>query len=128
MSISWSEASNLYKKNKRERIDGYEETSYKKKKHPHKTKRSKHKHEYIPAIYYLSFTNFNSNVKHEHVACGRHCKYCGRVEDMHFVWLGGDTYFKKFKEKYPEYIEVTLPDEWDFFKHKNIPVDNELES
>jgi hypothetical protein len=54
--------------------------------------------------------------------CGRHCKICGRVENIYFLWCNSDDKLKRFKENNPGWIEITLPREWDCFKDKNIPI------
>ena len=93
-----------------------------KKKVKKKNKRSKHKHEYIPAVYHLSYVNFNDNKKNEHITCGSHCKHCGRVKNMHFIWSHEEERIQKFKKEYPNYVELTLPEGWDWFRNKNIPL------
>ena len=122
-SSSWQGMSEAYKNAKKEPIlneDDY--ISSKKKKKKKKAKRSEHKHEYIPGVYHLSYTNFNNDKKIEHITCGSHCKYCGRVKNMHFLWSHEEKRIKEFKEEYPNYIELTLPEGWDYFKNKNIPL------
>ncbi len=92
-----------------------------KKKHK-KNKKSNHKHKYIPAIYHMSYVGINSNEKHIHTTCGSHCAYCGRVSDMYFMWSREEERVQRFKEEYPNYVEVTLPEGWDYFKDKFVPI------
>lgn len=118
MGISYREASEKYKNDKKKLIDGYNDVPYKKiKKDKKKNKRSKHKHEYIPAIYNISYKRIDGKLI-RYQTCGRHCKICGRVENQYYA----DDRLNKFKEQNPNWIELTLPDEWDYFKDKNIPV------
>lgn len=117
---SWHKMGVDYKDSKQPHIE--EEGKYKKKKQKKKNKRSKHKHEYIPAIYHLSYIGALSNEKHEHITCGSHCKHCGRVSDMKFMWSREAERVEQFKEQYPNYVEIVLPEGWDYFKDKNIPI------
>lgn len=118
---SWKKMSVDYKDSKQPDIEE-PETKYVKKKKKH-NKRSKHKHSYIPAVYYNSYSGFSSNGKKtEYITCGSHCKKCGRVKDMIFMWSNTQDRVEKFKKEYPEYVEVHLPDEWDYFKDKCVPV------
>lgn len=118
---SWKAMSEQYKLKKKSLIDGDEEVSYKKKKKKKKNKRSNHKHEYIPAIYHLSYKRIDGGVT-EHQTCGRHCKICGRVENMYFLWFNTDEKLKKFKEENPDCLELILPEDWDYFKNKYLPI------
>lgn len=123
MGCSYREVSEKYKNDKKKLIDGYEKTPHKKNKKKKKNKRSKHKHEYIPAIYYNSYSGFNSNGKKtKYITCGSHCKYCGRVKDMTFMWFNSEDRIKKFQIENPNYIEIILPENWDYFKDKCIPI------
>lgn len=123
MGCSYRGASEKYKNDKKKLIDGYEKIPHKKSKKKKKNKRSKHKHEYIPAVYYNSYSGFNSNGKKtEYITCGSHCKHCGRVKNMTFMWFNSEDRIKKFKIENPDYIEITLPENWDYFKDKHIPV------
>ena len=122
MGSSYREASEKYKDDKKKLIDGYNDALYKKiKKNKKKNKRSKHKHKYIPAIYNMSYKRIDGKLEH-HQTCGQHCKICGRVKDMYYLWFNTDDRLNKFKKQNPDWIELTLPDGWDYFKDKNIPV------
>ena len=121
MGSSWKESSEEYKNNKKKIIDGYEKTPHKKIKKKKKTKRSNHKHEYIPAIYNVIYKQIDGTEVPRQM-CGQHCKICGRVENMYFLWYNTEDMLKKFKKNNPEWIELTLPREWDYFKDKNIPI------
>lgn len=118
---SWHKMGVDYKDSKQPHIE--EEEKYKKKKQKKKNKRSKHKHEYIPGIYYSSYSGFNSNGKKQnYVMCGSHCKICGRVNNISFMWFNTADKVEHFKEEYPNYVEIVLPEGWNYFKDKNIPV------
>ena len=117
---SWHKMSVDYKDSKQPDIEEPRMRHIKKKKK--KNKRSKHKHEYIPGVYHLSYNGINSNKKHEHITCGHHCKHCGRVENMRFLWAQEEMLIRKFKDEHPDYVEIYLPDNWDYFKDKNIPI------
>lgn len=119
MSISWKEASNNYKTEKASRSDGYEDTPYKKKARPQKTKRSNHKHKYIPAILLSTYYTHNGE-KRTAPYLATYCEICGRVDELRF-WIT-DRDIEKFKEKNPNYVYKDLPDGWSFFKDKNIPI------
>jgi len=112
MGLSYKESSEEYKNNKKKIVDGYEKAPYKKIKNK-KNKRSNHKHEYVPAIYKRDNENFQT--------CGKHCKICGRVQDMYFFWKTSEE-LESFKKNNPDYLEVILPVGWDYFKDKKIPV------
>lgn len=117
MGISYRETSNEYKNKKKKLIDGYEESPHKKKKKKKQNKRSKHKHEYVPAIYIRTYENGDS-----YNFYGSHCKTCGRVKDMFCYWgAANEERLSKFKKENPEYVEIILPKDWDYFKNKNIP-------
>ena len=117
---SWKKMGVNYKDSKQPNIEEPRERHSKKKIKKHK--KSKHKHEYVPGVYHLSYIGINSNIKHEHITCGSHCKYCGRVNDMKFIWSHEEEYIEQFKKQYPDYIEIILPQGWDCFKDKNIPI------
>ena len=118
---SWHKMGVDYKDSKQPHIE--EEEKYRKKKQKKKTKRSKHKHEYVPGIYYNSYSGFNSNGKKtEYITCGSHCKHCGRVQNMMFMWFDAEEKAKRFKEQNLDYVEIHLPDEWNYFKDKCIPI------
>ena len=111
MVSSYREYSEKYKNDKKKLIDGYEEVPYKKsKKNRKKNKRSNHKHEYIPALYY----------KKNEVFYGSHCKICGRIQNFCFFFYDVENKIKRFKKQYPNYVEVELPEDWNYFS-KNIP-------
>lgn len=118
----YKEASEAYKNEKKKPIlneDDY--ISSKKKKKKKKNKKSKHKHEYIPAIYNMSYKTNLGNIKY-HQTFGFHCSKCGRVEDMYFMWSIPNERFDRFKKEYPNCIEITLPENWDYFKDKYVPI------
>lgn len=94
--------------------------STKKKKKKKKNNRSKHKHCYIPAVYNMSYKTNTGKVQN-HQGFGFHCKKCGRVKNMSFLWTSYSERFERFKKEYPDYIEITLPENWDYFKDKVIP-------
>lgn len=118
---SWKGRGEAYKNTKRAPIEDAPIPYVKKKKK--ENKRSKHKHIYIPAIYHNSYSGFNSNGKKtEYITCGSHCKICGRVKNMRFMWFNSEDRIEQFKLDYPDYVEVYLPEEWDYFKNKSIPL------
>lgn len=118
---SWKKMGVDYKDSKQPDIEE-PRTKYVKKKKK-KNKRSKHKHEYIPAIYHNSYSGFNSNGKKtEYTTCGAHCKHCGRVKDMRFLWVQEEQMIERFRKEYPDCKEIYLPDGWDYFKDKIIPL------
>lgn len=122
MGTSYREASEKYKQKKKSTLtDGYDDAPHKKVKKKIKNRRSNHKHEYIPAIYNVIYKQIDGTEVSRQM-CGRHCKICGRVEDIYFLWVNSDEGLKRFKQQYPEWVEITLPKEWDCFKDKNIPV------
>lgn len=116
---SWKKMSVNYKDSKQPDIEEPREKYLKKKQK--KNNRSKHKHKYVPAVYHLNF-NLNGDKKQEHITCGSHCKYCGRINDMKFIWSHEEEHIEQFKKQYPDYIEIILPQGWDCFKDKNIPI------
>lgn len=114
MGLTYHEASEKYKNDKKNLVDGYKETPYKKKK-VKKNKRSDHKHEYIPAVYRLEGRPYQT--------CGYHCKKCGRIEDLFFYfWFHNEEQIENFKKENPGWVEIILPSDWNYFKNKNIPV------
>ncbi len=119
---SYREASEEYKKKKQDHTFlGEKEISHKKKKKKKKNKRANHKHEYVSAIYNMSYKRVDGKVE-KHQTCGAHCKICGRVQDMYFLWFNTDDKLEKFKKENPNYIELVLPEDWDYFKDKYLPV------
>lgn len=120
---SWKKMGVIYKDSKQPDIEEPREKHLKKKQK--KNNRSKHKHKYIPAIYHLTYFNLNSDKKQKHVTCGSHCQICGRVKNMRFIWTQEQEQIEKFKKEHPNYVEIKLPDGWDYFKDKNIPVNND---
>lgn len=88
------------------------------KKKQKKNVRSKHKHIYIPAIY-----KNNSDI----VYCGSHCKICGRINSFIYTYSKIPERLEKFKKEYPDYTVVYLPDNWDYFKDKIIPVNKNID-
>lgn len=123
MGLSYKESSEEYKNKKKEPLMNDGEYHHKKKKKNKKNQKSKHKHIYIPAIYHNSYSGFNSHGKKtDYITCGSHCKICGRVKDMTFMWFSPEDRIKKFKIENPNYIEITLPENWDYFKNKNVPI------
>ena len=123
MGSSYREEINKYKHKKRcASLDDAGVVPHKKKKHK-QHKKSSHKHKYIPAIYYNSYSGFNSNgKKQEYITCGSHCKICGRVSDMSFIWFNTEDRIEKFKKEHPDYIEMHLPENWDYFRDKYVPI------
>lgn len=118
---SWKKMGVDYKDSKQPNIEEPRVKHVKKKQK--KNKRSKHKHQYIPAVYHNSYSGFNSNGKKtEYVTCGSHCKECGRVKSMAFMWVNTEERVERFKKEFPDYVEIKLPDEWDYFKDKVVPV------
>ena len=120
MGSSYKEEVNKYKLEKNSPFDDCGMPHMKKKKKTNK--RSKHKHEYIPAVYHHSYTGFNSDKKKEYTMCGSHCKHCGRIKDITFMWFNSEDRIERFKKEYPDYVEIHLPENWDCFRDKNVPV------
>ena len=118
---SWKGRGEAYKNAKRAPIINEEEKHPKKKKKK-KNKRSEHKHEYIPAIYYYHYISPHSGKKSVRVQCGTHCRKCGRIKGMLFMFVNMEDRIERFKKENPNYVEITLPDSWDYFKDKYIPV------
>ena len=88
---------------------------------PHRRKktstRSDHKHFYVPCVCY---TVNNDSVP---LSYGYVCNQCGRILDMtfySFCYLKEN--FEHFVEKHPDLIKVYLPEDWNWFKNKNIPI------
>lgn len=118
---SWKGRGEAYKNAKRAPFEDAPMPHVKKKKKDKKWKR--HKHEYIPAIYHYTYIDYK-NKKHDVTAYGSHCKYCGRILNMVNGWWVREEKEKieRFKEEYPNYQEITLPDSWEYLKDNLIPV------
>ena len=117
---SYNEENAKYKYNKAIPLDDLPIMGKTKKKKQHK--KSNHKHKYIPAIYHRVHINAITNEKELYDCYGFHCKYCGRLENMWYIWSHNPEKIEEFKEKYPNYVEVTLPDTWCWFKNNYIPI------
>lgn len=118
---SWRGRGETYKNSKREPIvDDNTQAPFSKKKKK-KNKKVDHKHEYIPGIYNMSYKTNTGEVK-RHQTCGYHCKICGRVRDMRYLWFNTEEKIAQFKKEHPNYVEITPPQGWDYFKDKNVPV------
>ena len=91
------------------------------KKKKKEKKWDKHKHEYIPAIYYQNWIGLNGE-PHLAIKCGSHCKICGRVNGMMYMYSNREDRIERFKEENPNFIEVTLPDSWSYFKDSCVPL------
>lgn len=111
---SWKALSAQYKDKKHMPIDDTPMPHKKKKKK--KNKRSNHKHKYIPAIYYTSGKDGTTY--------GFHCKHCGRVKDMSYAgyWVCKNERLELFKQEHPDYVEIILPENWSWWKDKNVPI------
>lgn len=119
---SWRGMGEAYKNAKKTPIlneDDY--ISSKRKKKKKKVKRSEHKHIYIPAIYHRSCLRSDGH-KDEWICCGSHCKICGKVKNMNILWSRPEERLERFKEEYPKAVEITVPETWDWFRDKCIPV------
>lgn len=90
---------------------------YKKKKKKHH-KKSDHKHEYIAAIFYAKNSK---SIIGSPVNCGFVCKHCGRIEEVHFLWNRYLETIKQFELDHPDFIEIYLPENWNWFTNKYIP-------
>lgn len=113
---SWKKMGVDYKDSKQPNIEDEEWTSWVKKKPKTRPKKSDHKHEYVPGLF-----TFNKNDR-QNLMTGFYCKICGRVQDMHIMWGAQDIMVYDFIAEHPDAEKITLSDEWDFFKDKNIPV------
>lgn len=122
MGSSYREEINKYKLNKNIPIEDSGMPHIKKKTKKHK--KSSHKHEYIPAVYHNVYIKSIIYEKKIYDCYGFHCKYCGRVLDLYFTWDSLGNKIEDFKAEHPDYIDVTLPDNWDFFKDKSIPMES----
>lgn len=85
-----------------------------KKKKQHK--KSDHKHEYVPVIIYDTQNKFAA------VDYGFICKHCGRIDDLHFGWGQYLDKIKQFEAEHPDFIEIELPHNWNWFKDKYLPI------
>ena len=121
MGTSYKEDSEKYKVKKKMPIIDEDAEKYPKRKKKKKNKRANHKHNYIPAVYNMSYRTNLGNVKC-HQTFGFHCDKCGRVENMYFMWSHHSERFERFKKEYPDYVEITLPEGWDYFRDKVIPI------
>lgn len=76
-------------------------------------RRSDHKHEYVPGIYYG--VQYEPNI-------GFHCKICGRLKDILFVGVSGNPkrYVENFKASHPDYVEVHIEGQDSLFLHNYI--------
>lgn len=120
----WSyKGSNIEYRDKRHAPDlEGERNRHPKKKKKKKDKRANHKHEYVPAIYKHHYIDFKGKPR-ETEAYGDHCKICGRVRNYRYGSYSSTwNSIEHFKEEYPNYVVVELPDNWDCFKDKYIPV------
>lgn len=117
MASSYKEESVKYK-NEKQKLAADVPMPYRKKK-VKKNKKANHKHEYVPGIYYSSYINFQGKVVPT-INYGFHCKHCGRIDNLYYLW--GSTRLDEFKNKYPDYVEVQMPQNWDYWKNKNVPL------
>ena len=121
MSTSYREASEEYKQKKKSTLtDGYDDMPHKKIKKKIKSKRSNHKHHYAPCVFYM--TNSDNSLLPQ---VGFICDICGRPKDLLFFFSFSDQEKKvnKFKQEHPDYIEIILPKDFNFWKAKAIPLD-----
>ena len=118
---SWKAMSEKYKIDKKKLIDGYEDAPHTKKKKKKKNSRSNHKHKYVPAIYHMSYKRVDGKAEY-HKTYGHHCEICGRVKDMYFLWFDAENKIKEFKKENPDCLELILPEDWDYFKDKYLPI------
>ena len=121
MGSSYREEVNKYKNAKNAPFEDSGMPHVKKKGKKHK--KSSHKHEYIPAIYHRVHVKSVTGERVSYDCYGFHCKHCGRVQDMHYIWgfCNGDR-VDRFRKEYPDYVEINLPDEWDWFKNSCVPI------
>ena len=111
---SYNEENAKYKYNKAIPLDDLPIIGKSKKKKQHK--KSDHKHEYIPVIVYDKYSKFAA------VDYGFACKHCGRIDDMHFGWGRYLDKLKLFEEEHPDFIEVELPQDWNWLRDKCLPI------
>ena len=119
----YREACQNYKNSKREPIiNEFERDRYpKKKKKKNKKQWKNHKHVYIPAIFYQKAEFLKA--KNLLTMTGTYCKECGRVQNMRFNWSRDDERITRFREEYPDCREIYLPDSWNCFKDKCVPLE-----
>lgn len=115
--MSYKEETIKYKNKKQDHTFLEEEENFYKKKKKKKNKRADHKHEYIPVIVHddtwCRFTIFDY---------GFVCKYCGRIKNICFNWGHNLDKFNQFKKEHPDFIEIELPENWDWIKDKYLPI------
>lgn len=115
MGSSYKEEVNKYKFEKRQLAEDKPITA--KKKNKKKVKRANHKHEYVPGIYYSSYVNFQGKVVPT-INYGFHCKHCGRIDNLYYLW--DKTRVEDFKKQHPDYVEIQMPENWDYWKNKTV--------
>lgn len=113
MGRSYSEEKAKFKYDKAIPLDDLPIIGKKKKTRQHK--KSDHKHNYVPVICYDPYGKFTK------VTYGFVCDICGRVDDMHFCWGYYLDKIKEFEEKYPDFKEITLPEDWNWITDKYVP-------
>lgn len=116
MPTDYKEELAKYKYDKAAPIDDLPIIGKRKKKKQHK--KSDHKHEYIAAIFYAKNSK---SIIGSPVNCGFVCKHCGRVEEVHFLWHRYLETIKQFELDHPDFIEIYLPENWNWFTNKYVP-------
>ena len=96
--------------------------SSKRQKKKKKTKRSNHKHDYIPAVFSYNYVRKDGRIC-TFLSCGDYCAICGRIRNFcsQYSYYGHDS-IETFKLEYPDYVEIELPEGFNYFKNRYIPV------
>ena len=113
---SYREKCNQYK-NKR-RMLAEDAPIIKKKKTKKKNKRSDHKHIYRPVILTQKSQRTDAILYHTAFVCEK----CGRIDNFYFLWNDIENQIKKFKLENPDHLEKELPEGWNVFSNKSIPI------
>lgn len=96
--------------------------SSKRQKKKKKVKRSNHKHDYIPAVFSYNYVRKDGKTC-TFLSCGDYCTICGRIRNFcsRYSYYGYDS-IEAFKLEYPDYVEIELPEGFNYFKNRYIPV------